>query len=66
MVTSSVGHLTTGVHVIVVGHSEADGTLAASTVERGATLPSVQMVPGKSATGTGDPSAVASALAFGG
>ncbi len=66
MVASSVGHLTTGVHVIVVGHSEADGTLAASTVEQGATLPSVQMVPGKSATGTCDPSAVASALAFGG
>lgn len=66
MVSSSVGRLTTGVHVIAVGHSEPDGTLAASTVEQGVNLPSVQMVPGKSVTGTCDPSAVASALALGG
>jgi uncharacterized protein DUF5666 len=66
MVSSSVGRLETGVQVIVVGHSEPDGTLAASTVEQGATLPQIQTPPSRSATGTCDPSTVASALAFGG
>lgn len=66
MISSSVRRLTTGVHVIAVGHSEPGGTLAASTVEQGATLPQIQAAPSRSATGSCDPSAVASALALGG
>jgi hypothetical protein len=61
-----VGQLRTGVHLIAVGQPGPDGTLAASTVEQGATLPSIEVPPSRSATGTCDPSAVASALALGG
>jgi hypothetical protein len=61
-----VGQLRTGVHLIAVGQAGPDGTLAAATVDQGATLPSIAVPPSRSATGTCDPSAVASALAFGG
>jgi Domain of unknown function (DUF5666) len=63
---SSAGQLRTGVHVIAVGQSGPDGTLAASAVEQGATLPQIETPPGRSATGTCNPAAVASTMAFGG
>lgn len=63
---SNVGQLRTGVHVIAVGQSGPQGTLAASTVDQGASLPQVETPPGRSATGTCDPSGVASAMALGG
>jgi hypothetical protein len=62
----SIGQLRTGVHLIAVGQSGPDGTLAASTVEQGASLPSIETVPSRSVTGTCDPSSVASAMALGG
>ena len=63
---SNVGQLRTGVHVIAVGRSGPHGTLAASTVDQGATLPQVETPPSRSAAGTCDPSGVASAMALGG
>ncbi len=63
---SNVGQLRTGVHVIAVGQSGPHGTLAASTVDQGATLPQVETPPSRSAAGTCDPSGVASAMALGG
>jgi hypothetical protein len=61
-----VGALRTGVHLIAVGRSGPDGTLAASTVEQGASLPQIETPPSRSAAGTCDPSGVASAMALGG
>jgi hypothetical protein len=61
-----VEQLRTGVHLIAVGQAGPDGTLAASTVDQGATLPQIETPPSRSATGTCDPTEVASALAFGG
>jgi hypothetical protein len=60
-----VGQLRTGVHLIAVGQAGPDGTLAASAVEQGASLPQLETPPSRSATGTCDPTGVASALAFG-
>ena len=64
----SAGHLSelrTGVHINIVGQSRSDGTLAAATVEQGADLPGIQVMPSRSATGSCDPSAVASSLTLG-
>jgi hypothetical protein len=63
---SNVGQLRTGVHIIAVGQAGPDGTLAASTVDQGATLPQVETPPSRSAAGTCDPTGVASAMALGG
>lgn len=63
---ASFGQLRTGVRVIAVGQSGPDGSLAAATVEQGATLPLIQTPPRRSAAGTCDPSGVASAIALGG
>jgi hypothetical protein len=66
LTSGRVGQLRTGVHLIVVGQAGPDGTLAAASVDQGATLPWVEVPPSRSATGTCNPSAVASALALGG
>jgi hypothetical protein len=63
---ASLGQLRTGVRVIAVGQSGPDGTLTASTVEQGATIPQIETPPSRSAAGTCDPSGVASAIALGG
>jgi hypothetical protein len=65
LTSGRVGQLRTGVHLIAVGQAGPDGTLAAATVDQGATLPQIETAPSRSATGTCDPSGVASALALG-
>jgi hypothetical protein len=65
LVASSTRQLQTGERVIAVGPSGPNGSLTALSVEQGTSLPMVQTVPSRSAAGSCDPTAVASALALG-